>query len=164
MQPEPGQCDNGRATQYLSLLAQGWLQGVAENGTYRRLGGSQDLSARVRLVATSSRDLGDLVAQGGFRDDLHYALGVLRVEVPPLRARLEDIPDLVAHFAAGLASGREESPPFSDDALALLASHEWPGNVRQLRHVVEGAVVTSTSGTVAAEAISLASGVQPALI
>ena len=143
----------------LSLLAQGWLHNLIESGTYRRLGGSEDLVADLRLVGTSSRDLRKMVEDGRFREDLHYRMEVLRIDLPPLRDRTEDIPDLAQCFATATGAGDKEVPRFSEDAIALLKAHDWPGNVRELRHAVERAVIASGVGdTISSDAIHLRRG------
>ncbi|MEW6752583.1 MAG: sigma 54-interacting transcriptional regulator [Candidatus Latescibacterota bacterium] len=138
----------------LSASAQTRLQGFLEHGTYRRLGGAEDLSSGARLLATASVDLQQRVAAGLFREDLCYQIQVLRLDVPPLRERAGDIPELAGHFAARAAgAGAGGASGFCDEALALLASHAWPGNVRELRAVVEGIVAGSAGETISAEAV-----------
>ncbi|MEY2747536.1 MAG: hypothetical protein RL112_2578 [Planctomycetota bacterium] len=117
---------------------------VLQERTYRRVGGVVDLAADVRIVAATNRDLEAEVAAGRFREDLYYRLNVLSVQVPPLRARGEDVPLLAEHlrarFAAelGLAGGG-----FEPEALDRLRRHGWPGNVRELKNTVERAVLAA---------------------
>jgi DNA-binding NtrC family response regulator len=113
---------------------------VLETGRFRRVGGTADLRADVRIVAATNRDLMRRVKEGLFRADLYYRLSAFVIEVPPLRARREDIPVLVRHFATRRAPGGV-MPKFADDTLALLQAYDWPGNVRELRNVVERAVL-----------------------
>jgi DNA-binding NtrC family response regulator len=88
------------------------------------------------------------VASGGFRQDLFYRLAVIRIDVPPLRARREDVPALVAHFLASHAQAGGPLPAVSAEAMRLLEAYDWPGNVRELRNAVEHAVVVSGGGPV----------------
>ena len=100
-----------------------------------------------------------MVEAGAFREDLYYRMEVLRIDLPPLRDRAEDIPELVRHFAAAARRGDRAAPEFGEEAIALLKAHSWPGNVRELRHTVERAVVAGVGGdTIAADAILLRSG------
>lgn len=97
-----------------------------------------------RLIATSARDLAAAVSGGSFRSDLYYRLQVLEVRLPPLRDRVEDLPALADFFAGQLAPGRLAE--FSEDALARLAGHDWPGNLRELRNVVSFALTAAAGG------------------
>jgi transcriptional regulator with PAS, ATPase and Fis domain len=106
-----------------------------------RVGGQKAIPVDVRLIAATHRDLEELVAGGGFREDLYYRLKGVEVELPPLRERRADVPHLVRHFAERFC--RREGipvPPFRSEALALLLAHDFPGNVRELQNLVEGAV------------------------
>jgi transcriptional regulator with GAF, ATPase, and Fis domain len=118
----------------MSAAMQTKLLRVLQDGEFRRVGGTQALHADVRIIAASNKDLAQLVAAGRFREDLFYRLNVIRVVVPPLRERREDIPLLVEHFLDkhGLAEGRR----ISSEAMALLCGHAWPGNVRELENEV----------------------------
>jgi len=143
---------------YLSVSVQMQLLNLMESGVSRRLGGSEDLSVNARLVATTSHGLRQMVSSGAFREDLYYRLQVVRIDVPPLRDHLEDLPELAAHFAARAArSAGREAPHFSDEALARLVAHEWPGNVRELQHAIEGAVMSVSEGVIVPEHIRLSS-------
>ena len=119
----------------LQLEAQAKLLRVLESGDIQRIGAERGQHVNIRALAATNRRLEDAVATGGFREDLYFRLNVFPIEVPPLRERLGDIPDLVTHLAARL---RPRNPPhFTDDALAELARHSWPGNVRELANLVE---------------------------
>ncbi|MGK5087660.1 sigma-54 dependent transcriptional regulator [Bdellovibrionota bacterium FG-2] len=99
-----------------------------------------------RVVAATHQDLEGFVKSGRFRDDLYYRLKVISIEIPPLRERLEDLPELVGHFLAVFSKkNRKPVSHVSDDALALLRSYAWPGNVRELEHVIERAVALTNS-------------------
>jgi DNA-binding NtrC family response regulator len=117
---------------------------VLEEKTFRRVGGSGDIEVDVRVIAATNRNLEDLVREGKFRDDLYYRLNVLRIELPPLRARAEDIPLLAQHFVEDFS--REFKRPvrgLSQEAIDALSSYAWPGNVRELRNMIERAVLLS---------------------
>ncbi len=115
---------------------------VLQEQTFERVGGTVPIRVDVRVVAATNRDLRQQVAEGKFREDLYYRLNVVMVELPPLRERREDIPLLVEAFKREFteANGRREFA-ISPKAMQLLQDFRWPGNVRQLRNVIEGLVV-----------------------
>jgi formate hydrogenlyase transcriptional activator len=121
---------------------------VLENGQLERIGSTKTLTVDVRVIAATNRDLAALVAHGKFRDDLYYRLNVFPISVPPLRERGEDIPLLVWTFAKqfGQALGKpvERIPQATMDALR---HYPWPGNIRELRNVIERAVILSEGST-----------------
>jgi DNA-binding NtrC family response regulator len=107
-----------------------------DSGEVRRVGEERAFHVNVRIVAATAKDLSREAAEGRFRWDLFYRVSTLIVPVPPLRARRDDVPLLVQHFAAG--SGRDGHPlRFSPEAMAALVSYDWPGNIRELRNVME---------------------------
>jgi two-component system NtrC family response regulator len=109
---------------------------------YTRLGSSKPMKADVRIIAATNRDLENLVAEGKFRQDLYFRLNVIRIAVPPLRERKDDIPPLVDHFIASFA--RRENKKIrgiSAEAMNALMAHPFPGNIRELENVIERAVV-----------------------
>jgi DNA-binding NtrC family response regulator len=108
---------------------------VLETGTYRRVGGTDLQKVDVRLICATNRDLRAMVAEGRFRADLYYRIACVHLEVPPLRHRREDIPELVRHFLAQRAPAQGITPA----AMALLAAYDYPGNVRELANVVDRA-------------------------
>ena len=115
---------------------------VLETGSFTRVGGDKPITADVRVVAASNRDLDAAVGSGKFRADLLYRLRVLPVELPPLRDRGDDIETLAAHFLAELARGQGGAAKrFSDRALELLLAYPFPGNVRELRNAVQQAYI-----------------------
>ncbi len=119
---------------------------VLEDKAFRRVGGSGDIRVDVRVVAATHRDLEALVAEGKFRDDLYYRLNVLRVELPPLRARGHDVMLLARHFVETFCREFNRSVRgWSAAAEEMLSSYSWPGNVRELRNLVERAVLLSES-------------------
>jgi transcriptional regulator with GAF, ATPase, and Fis domain len=141
----------------MPLETQVMLLRVLQEREFQRLGGGQTLRVDVRLVAATNRDLAEEVRAGRFRSDLYYRLNVFPIRVPPLRERREDIPQLVAHFAAkyGARFGRTIQR-IDRRTMILLESCPWPGNVRELENAVERAVILSRNGTlrVAREALS----------
>jgi DNA-binding NtrC family response regulator len=115
---------------------------VLEERTFERVGGGRTEHADVRLVAATNRDLGEMVAAGSFRSDLYFRLEVFPIELPALRERAADVPDLARHLVARIAERLGTTPPRLDpDALALLAGRPWPGNVRELANVLERALI-----------------------
>ena len=115
---------------------------VLQEGTFERVGGTATIKADVRVIAASNKRLEDLVKAGKFREDLFYRLKVVEIDLPPLRERREDIPLLTDHFLAEFARFYAKlKPAVSPKAMTLLQGHPWPGNVRQLRNVLEGMMV-----------------------
>jgi DNA-binding NtrC family response regulator len=108
-----------------------------EKREVRRVGGSDGRTVDVRVIAATNRRLEDRVAAGEFRQDLFYRLAVIRVELPPLRRRREDVPLLALELARRLRPGVDPASWLDERALAVLRSHDWPGNVRELRNVIE---------------------------
>lgn len=131
----------------LSLDVQAKLLRVLQEGEFERVGGSRTIKADIRIVAATNRDLTKAVWAGDFRDDLYYRLNVFPVEVPPLRDRKDDIPDLVTHFVTKYTAklGRPIDT-IPKEALKALQAYAWPGNIRELENVVERAVILSGDG------------------
>jgi DNA-binding NtrC family response regulator len=129
----------------MDITVQARLLKAIEDKRFRRVGGIRDLTANFRLVAATNRDLAAEVAANRFRADLYYRLNVVRVRMPPLRERIEDIPLLVDVILRPLSKelGRA-APAVSPRALKKLQSYAWPGNVRELRNVLERAMLTMT--------------------
>ncbi len=126
----------------LPLDAQVRLLRILQDGTYERVGGQRTLQVDVRIVAATHRDLRERVAEGSFREDLWYRIGVFPLHLPALRDRLEDLPALAAHFAwrAGMRLGGHPLAPAPHD-IELLVDYPWPGNVRELATVIERAAI-----------------------
>ncbi len=121
---------------------------VLQSGTFQRVGGTKTLSVDVRIVAATNRDLREDVREGRFREDLFYRLNVVALAVPPLRDRRDDIPLLVDHFVALFCKRNSRDVPRpSHQTVQRLMSYAWPGNVRQLEHVIERAVILHRSDT-----------------
>jgi DNA-binding NtrC family response regulator len=119
----------------IPLEQQAKLLRAIEEKIFERVGGSTLIKADVRIVASTKRNLLEKIAQGTFREDLYYRLDVLRINIPPLRERLEDVPMLAEHLLRRIAGNR--SYEIDSDAIELLGRHEWPGNVRELYHTLE---------------------------
>jgi two-component system, NtrC family, nitrogen regulation response regulator NtrX len=126
----------------MPLTTQGKILRVLTDQSFLRLGGSRQIRVDVRFVSATARDLSEEISAGRFREDLYYRLNVVPVEIPPLVQRREDIPDLAYHYAARFASEqRILAPMISDDAMSALQACEWPGNVRQLRNIIERTII-----------------------
>ncbi|MFM7204580.1 MAG: sigma-54-dependent transcriptional regulator [Myxococcota bacterium] len=128
----------------LSPSSQVKLLRVLQEGEFERLGGTKTIRVDVRLVTATNRDLEQEISARRFREDLYYRLNVIRIQLPPLRERTDDIPLLVSHFLRVYA--RKNERPVKElhpDALELLMGYRWPGNVRELENMMERAVVLS---------------------
>ncbi|MGA8036817.1 MAG: sigma 54-interacting transcriptional regulator [Candidatus Acidiferrales bacterium] len=138
----------------IPLALQSKLLRVLQEREFERLGGTRTHQVDVRLVAATNRDLASMVKRGEFRSDLYYRLNVFPIALPPLRARREDIPDLVQHFVETYARRMDKQiecvPP---ETMAALISYEWPGNIRELQNFVERSVILS-DGTVLCSPLS----------
>jgi DNA-binding NtrC family response regulator len=115
-----------------------------ETGEFRRVGGTASMHADLRIVSATNKDLQAEVSAGRFREDLLYRLNIVTIKVPPLKERKEDIPLLVEHFLNRKSKIKRISPA----ALRVLMDYDWPGNIRELEHVIEGAAVLSQSDTI----------------
>jgi two-component system, NtrC family, response regulator AtoC len=129
----------------LSAKLQSKLARALEHGSFFRVGGTQKVEIAVRLVTSSHRDLEQAVRDARFREDLLYRLNVVTVSLPPLRERAVDIPLLAQHFLKHIAG--PSAPGFSADAIALLQDYPWPGNIRELRNVIERVALLSRDST-----------------
>jgi len=128
---------------------------VLQESTFERVGSSISQQVDVRVIATTNRDLEQSVSEGKFRQDLFYRLNVVPVELPPLRQRNEDVPELCRHFLSNI-SKRDKSPfrHIESEALRVMQKYNWPGNVRELQNIIERAVVLELEpGVVRAETI-----------
>jgi two-component system response regulator PilR (NtrC family) len=125
----------------MSPLVQVKLLRVLQERKFRRLGGTEEIEADIRIIAATNRDLAKLVAEGKFREDLFYRINVIPVRLPPLRERLEDIPLLAEHFLAKYgAQMRRSLSGIAPDAMRKLQEYAWPGNIRELENAIERAV------------------------
>jgi len=131
----------------LPLALQPKLLRVLQEHEFERLGSGRTHRINVRLVAATHRDLMEMVARKGFRSDLYYRLNVFPIELPPLRERSDDIPQLIAHFVNGFARRMRKSIRFiPPETMAAFTSYAWPGNVRELQNMIERAVIRSNDG------------------
>ena len=134
----------------MSLQAK--LLRVLENKTITPLGAEKDVKIDIRLVSATNQPLETAIRDGGFREDLFYRLNVFPITLPPLRDRREDVADISRHFFSGW--GRPLAD-LTDEALAKLARHDWPGNIRELRNVLERATIIRPEGSVSEDDILL---------
>jgi DNA-binding NtrC family response regulator len=132
----------------ISPKLQADLLRVLQERRFYRVGGSEEVSVDVRVIAATNKNLTEEVQQGHFRDDLFYRLNVIEIRIPPLRERREDIPLLAEHFVERIASELgKDIAGISGGALKVLIDYDWPGNVRELENVIERAIVTSHTGS-----------------
>jgi two-component system nitrogen regulation response regulator NtrX len=126
----------------MPLETQAKIVRVLQDSHFNRIGGSERIDVDIRVIASTNQNLQELMAAGKFRQDLYYRLSVVPIEMPPLKDRLEDIPVLAAFFMDLAAKNTQTQPRiFSPDAMALMQSYDWPGNVRQLRNVIEWTLI-----------------------
>jgi two-component system response regulator AtoC len=136
----------------LPLTLQTKLLRFLQEGELRRLGDTEVRKVNVRIVAATARDLEQEVSAGSFREDLYYRLNVIRIHVPPLRERREDVPLLAEHFLASFRRKfRKGEMRFSPEAMETLAGHDWRGNVRELENVIERCVLLGGEGEISRE-------------
>jgi two-component system nitrogen regulation response regulator NtrX len=136
----------------MSLKTQAKVLRALEEQAFERVGGREKLRVDVRVIAASNRDVVSLIAQGAFREDLFYRLNVIPIEVPPLRARKEDVPALVEHFIRIFCAGNgKRLKTVAAAALTYFMTYDWPGNVRELRNMVERLVIMVPGDAIGAE-------------
>jgi len=134
-----------------------------EEKEVRRVGGKEVFKVNARLVSATNKDLDAMVKEGTFREDLLYRLNVVTLRVPPLRSRKEDIRHMADRFIARAASENgKHITSVRPDFYSVLESYDWPGNVRQLRNIVESAVLLSPGGVLNADSVALPGGLRPA--
>ena len=134
----------------MPLTTQGKILRVLTDQSYSRVGGQRPVRVDVRVLSATARNLSEEIAGGRFREDLYYRLNVVPVRIPPLRERREDIPEMVHYFLARFAAERHmATPDMSDEAMAALQAHDWPGNVRQLRNIIERTIILAPGDRVA---------------
>ena len=127
----------------LAASVQATLLRVLESKTFTRVGSTKEVASDVRIVAATHRDLDAMVQAGAFRQDLLYRLNAVTLELPPLRERKDDIPDLVSELLAQAAADVDPAPTLDPDVLEILEAYAWPGNIRELRNVLERAVAVA---------------------
>ncbi len=132
----------------MSLATQAKVLRVLQEQRFQRLGGAKPIKVDVRVIAASNKNLAEEIRKGTFREDLYFRLAVLQLDVPPLRERREDIPELVRHFIQVNVEEQGLRPrDVTPEALDVLARHDWPGNVRELRNLIERVMIMAR-GTV----------------
>ncbi|NIS73954.1 MAG: response regulator [Deltaproteobacteria bacterium] len=140
----------------ISLKLQMDLLRVLEQKEFRRIGGTELISIDARIVAATNRDLKKAIEEGLFRDDLYYRLNVISIHIPPLRERKEDIPPLVEHFIEKFNLEMEKGVTgLSEGAMRLIMDYDWPGNARELRNVIERAMVVTKGKSITESEITL---------
>ncbi|MBI2215322.1 MAG: sigma-54-dependent Fis family transcriptional regulator [Acidobacteria bacterium] len=146
----------------LEPTIQARLLKVLEDKSFRRVGGLRDIRVDVRLVAATNRDLEVEVRDGRFRQDLFFRLNVIRLKLPPLRTRVEDIPPIAEHLLGQLSRDLgTRSMKISGRALSKLKSHTWPGNARELRNVLERALLVAKGNEILADDLAFGAGASP---
>jgi two-component system response regulator PilR (NtrC family) len=138
----------------MSPIVQVKLLRVLQERRFRRLGGTEEVDADIRIIAATNRDLAKMVAEGTFREDLYYRINVIPIRLPSLRERVEDIPLLAEHFVARFAA--QMGKPIagvSGAAMACLQAHAWPGNIRELENAMERAVALERSPSILVESL-----------
>ena len=130
----------------MPLQAQVKLLRVFQNMQFYRVGGARPISVNVRVIAATNRNLEEMTARGTFRKDLWFRLSVFPIHVPPLRERLDDIPKLAEYFAEkqSVEMNLPHRPGFAPEAMAQLVKYDWPGNIRELKNIIERALILSS--------------------
>ena len=140
----------------MPVTTQGKILRVLTDQSYTRVGGTRPVKVDVRVLSATSRNLQDEIAAGRFREDLFYRLNVVPVRLPALRERREDIPELVSNFLTRIAAERRLAmPSVSEEAMAALQAHDWPGNIRQLRNIIERTLILAPGDRVACIEVDL---------
>ncbi|MEW6571292.1 MAG: sigma-54 dependent transcriptional regulator [Nitrospirota bacterium] len=140
----------------MSLTTQAKVLRVIETQEFQRVGGSKNIKVDVRIIAATNKDLLEEVKKGNFREDLFYRLNVIPIIVPPLREKKEDIPDLVKYFLKYFATEYgQKAKTINQEALKVLESYDWPGNIRELRNVIERLVIMTQSNIITPKEIAI---------
>ena len=128
----------------MSLKAQSKTLRILQEQKFERVGGARTIHVNVRIISATNKNLMREIDEGNFREDLFYRLNVVPISVPPLRERVEDIPELISIFMnqSHLTAGQDKKR-FSDEAVDLLKQYNWPGNVRELKNLVENLIIMS---------------------
>lgn len=136
----------------MSMMTQTKLLRVLQEQEFERIGGSTTIKVDVRIMAATNKNLLEEIKKGRFREDLYYRLNVVEIHIPPLRERIEDIPDIVNSFLDEFKE-KYNKPELivSSNAMSILTTYSWPGNVRELRNVIERATVLSRSNVIEAD-------------
>ena len=141
------------------------LLSTLENRSFLRIGGTEPVQVDVRIVAATHRDIEQDVKDGRFREDLYYQLNVVPLQIPPLREHVDDIPELLDYYVK-LFAARETLPVkhFSEAAKNRLRNHNWAGNVRELKNLVQRLLIVGSGAEISLEEVELALGAKPQLI
>lgn len=140
----------------MSLSAQSKVLRIIETQEFQRVGGSRNIKVDVRIITATNKDLKEEAKKGTFREDLLYRLNVIPIVVPPLRERKEDIPELIEYFLEYFASEYgERQKKISPEAFKIFQAYEWPGNIRELRNMLERLVIMTPSETISAKNLVL---------
>jgi two-component system, NtrC family, response regulator AtoC len=143
----------------IDLGLQAKLLQLLQDNRFWRIGGSEDIHVEVRVICATCRQLEQEIAVGRFREDLFYRVNVVKIQIPPLRDRLEDLPMLIAHFLEFYSSKYKiDVRPLSPPVMRLLQKHHWPGNVRELANLIERYVILGSEESVANELREAPSG------
>jgi two-component system, NtrC family, nitrogen regulation response regulator GlnG len=137
----------------MPLEAQTRLLRVLQQGEYTSVGGTSPIKTNVRIIAATHRDLKQLINQGLFREDLFFRLNVVPLRIPPLRERLEDVPDLVRHFLEGAKNDGLPLKEMSPEAIDRLKSYRWPGNIRELENFIKRLIAMEVNDTISANSV-----------
>ena len=150
----------------MPLEAQTRLLRVLQQGEYTTVGGSSPIKTNVRIIAATHRDLRQLIAQGQFREDLFFRLNVVPLRLPPLRERIEDIPDLINHFLEMAISEGLPHKDMAPDAVEILKQQRWPGNVRELENLVKRLIAMEIDDVISRDSVlrELASGLPAEIV
>ena len=128
---------------------------VLQEGEFERVGSSQTRNVDVRIIAATNRNIEEDVESGKFREDLYYRLNVMPINMPPLRARIEDLPEISRFLVSRIGARQGRQLLLTDSALRLLIQYDWPGNIRELENVLERAAVMADDGLINHEALTL---------
>src|SRR5713226_9787604 len=139
----------------IDMSLQAKLLQLLQDGQFSRIGGQEDMHVQLRVICATNRQLELEIANGRFRQDLFYRINVVSIELPPLRSRAEDIPDLVAYFLlAHKTRHNMQARPLSAAALNLLFKHSWPGNIRELENLIERYVILGSEDAISSELLN----------
>jgi two-component system response regulator AtoC len=139
----------------IEMSLQAKLLQLLQDGQFSRIGGQEDRRVQLRVLCATNRRLEQEIANGRFRQDLFYRINVVSIELPPLRARAEDIPDLVTYFLqVHKARHNMQARPLSSAALQLLCKHSWPGNIRELENLIERYVILGSEDAISSELLN----------
>ncbi|MGH7453868.1 MAG: sigma 54-interacting transcriptional regulator, partial [bacterium] len=139
----------------VSLSTQAKLLRLLQEGTFERLGGDETIHCNVRIIAATNKNLETAIAEKAFREDLYYRIKVITINLPPLRARQEDLPDLIQYFISKhSAQLKSESISLAPETLQLLKAYDWPGNVRELENVLKRAILLCKSNVITPDVVA----------